>query len=122
MRADRRIGHDPSRAHVPYYRFAAVDAYADMDGHAAPAFPLRSQRSNRLLHLDRGSDRPHGVVRLLDRVPKEGHETIADELVHSAIMAKNDPGHRLEVLVEGAMYRVGLLRAAPGSEARDVAE
>ena len=45
------------------------------------------QRRESLLHLDAGADRPESVVFVGDRQAEDGHDRIADELLHAATVA-----------------------------------
>ena len=66
------------------------------------------ERLHRLLHAQRGPDRPLGVVLVGDRGPEQGDDLVADDLVEPAA-ERGDVGHQpLETVVDQAFDLLGI--------------
>src|SRR5262249_48657333 len=76
----------------------------------------------RVRSLARGPAASKGVVLLSLRAPKDGHNCIADELLHRSPVRLDDSLHASEVPGEECAHRLGVGRLAQSGRAGDVAE
>ena len=79
--------------------------------------------SYQLDHLGAAADRAQSVVagrRSLVFVGKDGQNSVADELVHIAVVSDDDLHHGPHVLVEKIDHHPGILLFAERSEAADI--
>ena len=78
---------------------ALLGAGDDLAG-GDPDAAVDAERGERFAHLDRGPQRPQGVVLVHDRHAENGHHGVSDELLHRAAVALDDLLHALEVAGE----------------------
>ena len=97
---------------MPRHDLAGVDADAGLD----------AELGQGVAHLDRGSAGPQRVVLVHLRNPEDGHDRVADELLHRAAVRLDDRLHPLEVAGEERAQRLGVGRLAECGRAGDVAE
>jgi hypothetical protein len=72
--------------------------------------------------LEAGSDGPFGVVLFGDGGSPDGHDGIADELLHDAAVTPDDGPCELEVAGEDLSHLLGVAFLREGREADKVAE
>ena len=73
-------------------------------------------------HLDCGSAGAQGVVLVHLRDAEDGHDRVADELLHRSPVRLEDSLHALEVAGEQGAHRLGVDRLPHGGRTGDVAE
>ena len=83
---------------------------------------LHTERGQRFSHLDRGSDRTKRVVLVDDRDAEDGHDRVANELLHRPTVRLDDPPHPLEVARQQGTQRLRIGRLAKCCRAGHVAE
>ena len=98
--------------------FAADDDLARVDADPRLETVLRDRR----LHLRRGANRTKRVVLVRDRDAEDGHDRVADELLHRAAVALEDDAQILEVAAHARPQRLGVGRLAERGRADEVAE
>jgi hypothetical protein len=87
---------------------ACVDARAHGDREAPLALELLVERSEAVTHLRGSSDGAQSVVLVHGRYSEDGHDGIADELLHGAAMFFEDSSHLLEVALHDSAHRLGI--------------
>ena len=99
-----------NRAH---HHLARVQADADLDVEPLPSPQLLGIPANGLLHVQGSIARPYRMVLMRQRCPKQGHDAVAQHLVHRALVAV-DGGH--EVFKHRVEELPGLLGVAVGQQ------
>ena len=87
--------------------------------------PIRAcdaELGQRVAHLDRRAAGPQRVVLVHLGDAEDGHDRIADELLHRPAVRLDDPLHPLEVAGEQGPQRLGVGRLAERGRAGHVAE
>jgi hypothetical protein len=100
-------------ANGPHHDLAGVEANPDLHlatMHTAHRFAVAADR---VLHGECGIASPDGVVFMRNRRPKQGHNAIAHNLVHSAFVAMHGRHHALQ---HGIEELARLLRVAVGHQ------
>ena len=87
-----------------------------------PIRPCKLELGERVAHLDRRADGAQRVVLVHHRHAEDGHDGVADELLHAAAVALDDPLHPLEVACEQRAQPLGIERLAERGRAGQVAE
>src|SRR5581483_8025308 len=72
--------------------------------------------------IERGPYRPLGVVLLRDRRPPDGHDRVADELLHRAAVDLDQAAAAVEIAREELAHLLGVARLRQGREADEVGE
>src|SRR4029450_8539380 len=103
--ADGRGGGGAGR-HLP-----RVQADADLYLDPVPAADVHRVAADCLLHGQGRVTGPHGVILMGDRGAKQGHDAVAHDLVHGALVAVHGVHHALQDRVEELS---GLLGVAVG--------
>ena len=84
--------------------------------------PLNTHLRKRLSHLRCGATGTQRVVLVHGRHTENGHDGVADELLHTAPVQIDDRAHALEVAAEQGLQRLGIRRLAERSRAHHVAK
>ena len=105
---DRRVVHVEVGADRAddYLSRVQPDPDADRDAFRAPH--LVGVRLDRLLHSERRITRPHRVVFAGERRPEEGHDSVAHDLIHHALVAVNRLHHPLEHWIQDFSRLLGI--------------
>ena len=91
-------------AHRAHEHLAAVHA----DPHLHRDLDLAGEALHRLLHPERGPDRPLGVVLVRDRGAEEGDDLVADDLVEPAAERGDVGDEPLETVIDQAFDLLGI--------------
>ena len=116
--ADERL----ARARVAGDHLAGVDSDAKPDPRAEPALELVVQGLQPPEHLRRGPDGAQRIVLVGDGDAEDGHDRIADELLHGARVALDHHPHLVEVSKHHLAHGLCLEPLAEGGRAAHVAE
>jgi hypothetical protein len=109
-------------ARVAGHDLAGVDADPKRDRGAVAALELLVQVLQALLHLPSGPNGAEGVVLMCEGDAEDGHDGIADELLHRAAVALDRATHPVEVREHQVPHRLRVHPLAQGRRARHVAE
>jgi hypothetical protein len=120
--AHRRVVHPEVPADGADDDEAGIDAHADPEGDVVPALDVLPERPETLLDRDRRADRSVGVVLVGDRRAEEGHDAVAEELVHRAFVAVDRVEDHLEGAVHDQVDVLGIEAFRHGRKPRDVRE
>src|SRR5215467_451969 len=96
-----------------HHHLARIQPDADLHVDALGAAELVRVPAHRLLHAERGVTGAHGVILVGHRRAEEGHDAVAHDLVHRALVAMNGLHHAFE---DGIEDLAGLLRITVGEE------
>ncbi len=105
--ADRRVVHGQVVADRPHHDVAGVQAHAHLEPRAVGALRLIGVLTHGGLHGQGRVTGAHGVVFVGHRRPEQGHDAVAEHLVHGALVAVHGVHHDVQRRVE---QRLGLLR------------
>jgi hypothetical protein len=111
--ADRGIVHVQIRPDGTYDHLARVEPHADLDGHALRAEDLLRIPCDALLHPQRRVTRPDGMILVGEGRAEEGHDPVAHDLIHRALVAVDGLHHQLE---DGVEELSRLLRVTAGEQ------
>ena len=100
----------------------AVDADADADPHLQLPLELLVQLGERLAELGRGAHRPQRVVLVQLRDAEDGHDRVADELLHRPAVPLEHDRHLLEEAGHHPPQRLRVEPLAQRRRIRDVCE
>ena len=119
-----RVAHDEGLAGVRVARnhLPGVHADPDLDGDAPRVLELVVQARERVPHVDRGPDGAQCVVLVQPRHAEDGHDRVADELLHRAAVALQHDAHLGEVAVHQLPQRLGVELLSERGRALDVRE
>ena len=98
--SDRCIVHAEVIADRTDHHFARVETDTDLNGDALGALNLVGVPSHRILHLQSGIARAHGVVLVRQRRTKERHDAVAHDVVYRALVPVNGCHHALHDALE----------------------
>jgi hypothetical protein len=111
--ADRRVVHAEVVSDTAHDDEAGVDALPDLEGQPLPPLELLAVILERRPDPDGGVDGPASVLLVSDGGAEEGHDAVAEELVHGPFVAVDLGQHQLE----GARHDgVDVLRIEPLGE------
>jgi hypothetical protein len=91
-----------------YYDLTAVEADPNMQGNPLGPLELRGIVFHRGLHGKSGVTGAQGVVLVGDGGAKEGHDAVAQHLVHRALVAVHGRHHVLERRVQEVLGGFGI--------------
>ena len=100
-------------------RLAGQDAGAGAEVRRAD---LLSERSHDGRELEGSPHGTFGIVLVRDRRPPDGHDRIADELLHDAAVAADDLATRVEIARQEISHLFGIARFREGREPHEVGE
>ncbi len=106
--ADGRVVHVQIVADGAHDHLPRVEADPDLHLEAMPAAHLLAVTPDRLLHGQGGIAGPYGVVFMGNRRPKQGHNPIAQDLVHGPFIAVHGRHHALQHRVENLTRLLGV--------------
>jgi len=95
-------------ANGAHHHLARVEAHADLHLHAVPAAQLRTVAPQGVLHGERSVTGTHGVVLMGHGGPKQGHDAIAEHLIHRAFEAVYGVHHKMEGGIEELLGGFGI--------------
>ena len=101
---------------------AGVDPDPLLEAQAESLLEPVVQQLERAAHLVGGPDGAQRVVLVDERHAEDGHDRVADELLHGAAVPLEHRPHLVEVADHHAPHRLGIHALAEAREARDVAE
>ena len=101
---------------------AGVDAHAQLEARAVVALELLVQLAEGAAQLVGGPDCPERVVLVHDRDAEDGHDCVADELLHGPAVALDDHLRRLEVASHDSTQALRVDPLAERGRAGHVAE
>ena len=115
--AHRRVVHVQVVANGPHHHLAGVEPDADLQRQAVRAAHLLGVAAHGGLHGQGGVAGAHGVVFVGKRRPEQGHDAIAQHLVHRALVAVHGVHHALQRRVEELLgvFRIAVARSARSS-------
>jgi hypothetical protein len=111
--AHRRVVHMQAAVDTPHHHVPRMEPDADLHRHAVRALHLVAIPRHRLLHVQGRITRAHGMIFMGDRRAKQGHDAIAHDLIHGALVAVHGLHHAFE---HGIENRARLLRVAVGQQ------
>src|SRR5262249_39648443 len=111
-----------NRAHVPYDHRARIDAYSDFQRVTAWHYESRTRLIDSANHIQGSYRGKQRVVSCLEGMAPEAHQSIANELVETYLVLKNNTRHLLEVLIEKVNYLGGRHFFRETCEAADIRE
>ena len=111
--AHSRVVHAQIAADRAHHDLSGVDADADLHLHALGAAKLLRIAAHDVLHPERRVARSYGMIFLGERRAEEGHDAVAHDLVHGALIVVDGVHHALD---DGVEDLPGFLRVSIGEQ------
>ena len=105
---DRGVVHVQVAADGADHDLAGVEPDANLHDHALRAPHGLGVTADGLLHAERGIAAPHRVILVRDGRAEQGHDPVAHDLVHRALVAVHGLHHGLEHGVEESADLLGI--------------
>src|SRR5262249_44849451 len=118
---DRRVVHVEVGAYGADDYLSRVQPDPDADRNALRTHLVRV-RLDRLLHPERRITRPHRVVFMGERRPEKGHDSVAHDLIHHALVAVDGLHHPLEHRIQDFSRLLGVAVGKQFHRALEVSE
>ena len=96
----RRVVHVQVAADRADHDLTGIQPDPNLEGHTLGALDLSGILFDRRLHGERRIARPHRLVFMRDRRPKQRHDAVAHHLVHRPLIAVHGLHHAFEHGVE----------------------
>ncbi len=106
--ADRAVVHVQIAADGAHHDLAGVEPDADLHVHALRAAQVAGQPVHLLVHPQRGVGGAHRVILVGHRRAEDGHDPVAEHLVHGALVAVDGLHHHGQHRIEHAPRVLGI--------------
>ena len=108
-RPDRAVVYVQIGADRAHHDLSGIEPDADLDGDAlAPPYIL-GEVADLLLHAQRGIGGAHGMVFMSQRRAEQGHDAVAQHLIHRSLVVMDRVHHVLDHRVEEPPGLLGIL-------------